>query len=124
MSLFLQLCQTRFDLLTLLVQQLGFDGGTESLHPRQHRQQRQFDLAEHLGEARLGRELAPQRLMQTQGDVGIFRRVRSRLLQFNLVEGELLDPLPAISSNEMVSAFRYLRASESMSWRLAVELST
>ncbi|MNG85647.1 hypothetical protein D3C79_444110 [compost metagenome] len=78
--------------------QLDGVGGQNALinqHPgaldmRQHWQQRHFNLIEHRQQLGAFFQLRPHRQMQLQRDIGIFSRVRRRLLQSNLVEGELL----------------------------------
>ena len=92
-GLTLQLHQLVAQLDALNAQQLGIHQRALTLDTRQHRHQRHLDLGQHLGQARDGLQLRPQRLVQTQGDVGIFRRVGAGQLQSNLVEGQLLGAL-------------------------------
>ncbi|MNQ55968.1 hypothetical protein D3C85_700780 [compost metagenome] len=77
----------------MLAEQLGVDQRALALDPRQHRHQRHLDLAQDPGQARLGFELGPQALVQAQGHIGVFRRVRPGQFQGDLVEGQLLGAL-------------------------------
>ncbi|KAF1030450.1 MAG: hypothetical protein GAK37_01366 [Pseudomonas sp.] len=61
-----------------------------ALDTRQHRHQRDLDVCQHTGQARNGRQLRVQGLMQAQRHVGVFGRIRARLLKGDLVERQLL----------------------------------
>ena len=91
--LLFQLLQPGLDLLALLGQLGDRDQSPLPLHVGKDRHQRQLDALQYRLQRGNRLQLRPQRLMQPQRDVGIFGGIGGGLVQFDLVEGELLDPL-------------------------------
>ena len=77
----------------LLVEHLAVDAHTGLFHVQQNGHERLLDIGIHLAQRLYFLELAPQRFVQLQRDVGVLCRIRRRGLQVDLVEGELLGPL-------------------------------
>ena len=88
-----QLHQLVAQLDALLAEQLRIDQRTVALDARQHRHQRHLDLGQHLEQRWRLLQLAEQGLVQAQGDIGVLGSVGPRLLDGDLVEGQLLGAL-------------------------------
>ncbi len=88
-----QFLQLPGDFPTLCPQQGAIDQYSVMLHTQQHRDQRLFKLLVQSPQLGYGFDLRPQRVMQPQGDIGIFRRVFRRLVHRHLVERELFRAL-------------------------------
>ena len=89
----LQLVDALRQLLALGVETRRVQGHPDALHPRQHRHQGQLDRLQHLGQAAHLRQARAQFAVQAQGDVDVLAGVGGRLLQGDLVEGELFGAL-------------------------------
>ncbi|MNE06127.1 hypothetical protein D3C80_987080 [compost metagenome] len=75
---------------TLHAQQLGIDQRALAFDLGQYRYQRHLDVGQHRLQAWNLRKLLLQGLVQTQGDVRVFRGIGAGLFQGDLVEGQLL----------------------------------
>ncbi len=93
-ALFGQLLHARRQLSSLLAQRIDIHQHAALLHAGQHRHQRNLQITIDGDGARFCRQLWPDRLMQAQGDVGVFRRVARCHANVDLRERNLPGALP------------------------------
>jgi hypothetical protein len=86
----LELDEPPGDLVALPAQHVRVDQHAQVLHVEQHRDERLLYLLVQRAEPRQLLELRPQRAVQAERHVGVFRGVLGGLLERHLVERELL----------------------------------
>ena len=93
-SLLLQFEQAQADLVRLRIQAFGIDPHAVAFDLLQHHRSRHLDLFIDETQA-IGIDVRQHRVVQAQGDVGVFRRVGGGALDIDLVEPDLRGTLAA-----------------------------